>query len=201
LAEVSKSVDSIKLGKVVVGTEVDMQTQLKNLGWRSLGADIVLLGLVLGPIAAPFLAKSGLLLLPGIAQIIYFMGEHVCPQPEMGLRLAPPWMMAVCMRCYGTVLGLLLTRLLYAADRGQSPYWLNQYRVPGILLALLLMLFYPAELWAQYGGWWGYNNYWVFPFGGVAGLGLGLLIMPWLQSPGSAGPPGSASQMLLHDRN
>jgi uncharacterized membrane protein len=157
---------------------------------RSLGADIVLAAIVLGPPAAPFLTAAGGPLLPLIAQIIYTMGLHVCPQPEMGLVLAPPWIMAVCMRCYGTVLGLLLTRLLYAADGSKGWYWLSHYGLRGLMLSVIMMLFYPAELYAQLWGLWGYNNYLVFPFGWVAGLGLGLLIMPWLH--------GSSRQVSLH---
>ena len=37
-------------------------------------ADFLLTGMVIGPIAAPFLAVSGLPILPTIANIIYFMG-------------------------------------------------------------------------------------------------------------------------------
>ncbi|PLZ20871.1 DUF2085 domain-containing protein, partial [Fischerella thermalis] len=98
-----------------------------RINWVSFIADFLLLGMVVGPLAAPFLAASGLLILPGIAEIIYFMGRHVCPQPEMGMMLASPFLMAVCMRCYGTVTGLLLTRLLLGVTGGQGFYWLHQY--------------------------------------------------------------------------
>jgi uncharacterized membrane protein len=169
-----------------------MQAKLtQRIQWRSVVADIVLAAIVLGPPAAPFLAASGLPLLPMIAQIIYTMGLHVCPQPEMAVVMAPPWLMAVCMRCYGTVLALLATRLLYTLDRGNGRYWLSQYGRRGLLLSVLMMLFYPAELFAQRWGLWDYSNAVVFPFGWVAGLGLGLLIMPWLHA--------SSRQVLLHD--
>ncbi len=147
----------------------------------SLWLDILLGALLLGPVAAPFLAASHFLFLPMIAEIIYTMGHHVCPQPEMGLALAPPWQMAVCMRCYGTLLALLLTRIWI----GRSPaarewYWLHQYGIQGWGIALLLMLFYPLEWALQHYGVWGYSNWVVVPFGAVAGFGLGLLIMPLL---------------------
>ncbi|NET74263.1 MAG: DUF2085 domain-containing protein, partial [Sphaerospermopsis sp. SIO1G2] len=87
--------------------------EVKKNNWVSFFADFLLTGMVFGPPIAPFLAASGIFLLPGIADIIYFMGNHVCPQPTMGLELAPPHIMAVCMRCYGTVTGLLITRILY----------------------------------------------------------------------------------------
>jgi uncharacterized membrane protein len=157
-----------------------LSSPVQTLSWKSIVADVVLAGLASGPVAAPFLAASGLPLLPLIADIIYGMGMHVCPQPEMGLVLMSPQMMAVCMRCYGTVLGLVAMRWLYHRNQGRAAYWLHQYGWSGVLLALGLCLVYPAELYAQVWGWWGYHNWVVFPFGLVSGLGLGAYIMPLL---------------------
>jgi hypothetical protein len=120
-----------------------------QVNWVSFIADFLLVGMVFGPPVAPFLAASGVFLLPGIADIIYFLGNHVCPQPDMGLDLAPPFIMAVCMRCYGTVTGLLLTRLLFAVTEGNGFYWLSQYGWSGAALASVLMMAYPLELAAQ----------------------------------------------------
>ncbi len=141
-------------------------------------ADLVLAALVGGPLAAPFLASTSLPLLPLIADIIYWMGNHVCPQPEMGLMLSPPHLMAVCMRCYGTLMGLVITRFLISKTQGQGRFWLPQYGLVGLALAILLCLVYPAELLAQHLGWWDYNNWTVTAFGLVSGLGLGAYIMP-----------------------
>jgi uncharacterized membrane protein len=154
----------------------------KNLHiyWVSAIADFLLLGMVIGPLAAPLLAASKLVMLPLIADIIYFMGKHVCPQPEMGVALAPPFIMAVCMRCYGTVTGLFITRLLYKATNGKGFYWLTQYGWSGVALASVLMMAYPLELAAQVLGWWSFNNYVVTPFGLITGLGWGLFTMPIL---------------------
>ncbi|MEH1946905.1 MAG: DUF2085 domain-containing protein, partial [Nostoc sp.] len=105
---------------------------------------------------------------------------HVCPQPDMGLDLAPPFIMAVCMRCYGTVTGLLITRLLYGVTGGKGFYWLNQYGWSGAALASVLMMAYPLELAAQVFGWWSFNNYLVTPFGLITGLAWGLFTMPIL---------------------
>ncbi|PMB38039.1 DUF2085 domain-containing protein [Fischerella thermalis CCMEE 5330] len=151
-----------------------------RINWVSFIADFLLLGMVVGPLAAPFLAASGLLILPGIAEIIYFMGRHVCPQPEMGMMLASPFLMAVCMRCYGTVTGLLLTRLLLGMTGGQGFYWLYQYGWSGAALASVLMMAYPLELAAEVLGWWSFNNYVVTLFGLVTGLAWGLFTMPLL---------------------
>ncbi len=164
-------------------TSASFTSQKQPRPWRSIVADVVLLALVGGPLAAPFLAAAPLPGLPLIAQIIYFMGQHVCPQPEMGLMLAPPYLMAVCMRCYGTLMGLVVTRWLIHRASGQEVYWLPQYGVLGVLLAIALCLVYPAELWAQSLGWWTYHNGIVTLFGLVSGLGLGAYIMPLLYRP------------------
>ncbi|MBW4615036.1 MAG: DUF2085 domain-containing protein [Desmonostoc vinosum HA7617-LM4] len=151
-----------------------------QVNWVSFIADFMLAGMVVGPPVAPFLAASGVFLLPGIADIIYFMGNHVCPQPEMGLDLAPPFIMAVCMRCYGTVTGLLVTRLLYGVSGEKGFYWLNQYGWSGAALASVLMMAYPLELAAEVFGLWDFDNYAVTPFGLVTGLAWGLFAMPIL---------------------
>ncbi|MEA5580544.1 DUF2085 domain-containing protein [Nodularia harveyana UHCC-0300] len=149
-----------------------------QVNWVSFIADFLLVGMVFGPPVAPFLAASDVSLLGIIADIIYFMGNHVCPQPDMGLDLAPPFIMAVCMRCYGTVTGLLFTRLLYGVTGGQGFYWLSQYGWNGAALASVLMMAYPLELAAQIFGLWDFNNYLVTPFGLITGLAWGLFTMP-----------------------
>ncbi|MBD2776703.1 DUF2085 domain-containing protein [Iningainema tapete] len=148
--------------------------------WVSAIADFLLLGMVVGPLAAPFLAASGVSLLSLIAGIIYFMGARVCPQPDMGVALASPHIMAVCMRCYGTVTGLLVTRLLYAGTNGRGFYWLSQYGWGGAAFASVLMMAYPLELAAQVLDLWSFNNYVVTLFGLITGLGWGLFTMPIL---------------------
>ncbi|MEC4816477.1 MAG: DUF2085 domain-containing protein [Scytonema sp. PMC 1069.18] len=151
-----------------------------QINWVSLTADVLLAGMVVGPVVAPFLAVSGFPLLPQIADIIYFMGHHVCPQPDMGVALVPPHIMAVCMRCYGTVTGLLITRLLYGFTRGRGFYWLSQYGWSGVSIAIVLMMAYPLELAAQVLGWWDFHNYVVTPFGFITGFAWGLCTMPIL---------------------
>jgi uncharacterized membrane protein len=143
-------------------------------------ADFLLSGMVVGPLIAPFLAGIDRWGIPTIAQIIYFMGHHVCPQPEMGVELSPPFIMAVCMRCYGTVTGLFLTRMLYWLNRGTSPVWLHQYGWVGVAIASFFMAAYPIELAAQTFGLWAFDNTVVSAFGLVTGLAWGLHAMPIL---------------------
>ncbi|KAF3886341.1 MULTISPECIES: DUF2085 domain-containing protein [Nostocales] len=151
-----------------------------QIRWVSFIADFLLSGMVVGPLVAPFLAGSGLPLLPIVADIIYLMGRHVCPQPDMGVVLASPHIMAVCMRCYGTVTGLLVTRLLFGITGGKGFYWLSQYGWSGVAVASVLMMAYPLELAAQVLGLWSFHNYVVTPFGLITGLAWGLLTMPIL---------------------
>lgn len=152
----------------------------KLFRWRGAIADVILVALVSGPIAAPQLAALKMFPFSLIAQIIYFMGEHVCPQPEMGLILMPSNSMAVCMRCYGVLLALVTTRFLYARNHGSGFYWLNQYQFWGAAIASILTFAYPIEMITQILGWWSYNNYVVTIFGYLTGLGIELFIVPVL---------------------
>ena len=150
------------------------------ISWQQILSDTVLIALLSGPVAAPFLASLGIFPFGIIANIIYFMGGHVCPQPEMAIMLSPPHLMAVCMRCYGLLLALLTTRLLYAKDQGKSFYWLNQYGFLGAAIASILTSAYFLEMMAQILNIWQYNNIIVTIFGYLTGLGIGLFMMPVL---------------------
>ena len=151
-----------------------------KVNWVSRVTDLLLLGMVVGPPLAPFLAASGVFLFQGIASIIYFMGDHVCPQPDMGLDLAPPLIMPICMRCYGTVTGLLITRVLYSITDGSGGYWLSRYGWNGAILSSLLMMAYPLEFAGEVFGFWGFNNYVITVFGLITGLAWGFFTMPLL---------------------
>ena len=146
--------------------------------WHSWFADVALIALVSGPVAAPFLASSGLPGLTHISQIIYWMGMYVCPQPELGLPLTASHLMAVCMRCYGTVLGLVLMRVLFSRDRGQAAFWLERYGLVGFGVTFVLCMAYPIELALQGFDWWPVSPVRMTFFGWLAGLGLGAYIMP-----------------------
>ncbi|HHP7231840.1 MAG TPA: DUF2085 domain-containing protein [Xenococcaceae cyanobacterium] len=152
----------------------------QSINWQRLLLDLILVALLSGPLAAPFLASWGIFPVGIIAKIIYFMGGHVCPQSEMGLMVSPPHLMAVCMRCYGVLLALITTRLLYAANQGQKFYWLDQYRFLGSAIASILTFAYPLEMIAQSFNLWGYNNIVVTIFGYLTGLGIGLFLIPVL---------------------
>ena len=89
--------------------------------------------------------------------------------------------MAVCMRCYATLLGLLVTRLLYAADGGASAPWLPRYGLRGLPLFAALIFAYPIELAGQVANLWRFDQIVVTVAGVIAGAGLGLMFHPLLQ--------------------
>jgi uncharacterized membrane protein len=151
-----------------------------SLARRGLIADLTLAALLLGPLAAPFLAAWGLLVPHAVSGVIYTMGAFVCPQPARGLPLYEGQIMAVCMRCYATVLGLLLTRLLYAADGGAARAWLPRYGLRGLPLFAALIFAYAAELAGQVAGLWPFDNLVVMAAGLITGVGLGLMFHPLL---------------------
>jgi uncharacterized membrane protein len=150
--------------------------------WRGLIADVVLAGLLLGPLAAPFLKAWGLLVPRTVSSAIYTMGMFVCPQPAQGIVLYDGQIMAICMRCYGTLLGMLLTRLLYATDAGAGRAWLPRYGLRALPIFAALIGAYAAELAGQVVGWWSFNNLVVTAAGLITGVGLGLMFHPLLQS-------------------
>ena len=154
----------------------------------SLLADGVLLGLVSGPVAAPFLAASGLFPLTLIADIIYTMGQAVCPQPELGIPLMGSYAMAVCMRCYGTVAGLVAMRWLYSRTAGKGAFWLEQYGLFGFAACFVVCMAYPLELALQKYPWWEMSQLTMTSFGFIAGVGLGAYIMPMLHAPSEGRP-------------
>jgi hypothetical protein len=152
------------------------------LRWRGPIADLVLAGLLFGPLAAPFLGAWGLPAPRAISHVIYTMGMFVCPQPALGVSLYSGWIMAVCMRCYGTVLGLLLTRLLYAASGGAGRVWLARWGWLGLLIYAALIFAYAAEFAGQIAGLWRFDNLQVTAAGLITGMGLGLMFHPTLHA-------------------
>jgi uncharacterized membrane protein len=161
----------------------------RPIGRRALVADIVLLGLLLGPLAAPFLQAWGLWAPRAVSGLIYTMGAFVCPQPARAVALADGNLMAVCMRCYGTVLGLLLTRLWYAADDGAGRFWLPRYGMRALPVFAVMIFAYAAEFAGQVAGLWSFANAVVTIAGLVTGVGLGLMFHPILQGATPAYPP------------
>jgi uncharacterized membrane protein len=158
-----------------------MLRSFRPLAQRGLLADLVLVALLLGPLAAPFLAALGLLVPRSVSGVIYTMGTFVCPQPARGLPFYDGQIMAVCMRCYATVLGLLLTRLLYAADRGAGRVWLSHYGLRALPVFAALIFAYAAEFAGEVGGLWNFDNLAVTAAGLITGVELGLMFHPPLQ--------------------
>lgn len=144
-------------------------------------ADLVLAALIAGPLAAPFLYGWDALIPQAVSGVIYTMGTFVCPQPALGVALHDGAIMAVCMRCYGTVLGLLLARLYYTASGGAGRLWLPYYGRRALPIFAALIFVYAAELAGQVAGLWRFDNLLVTPAGLISGAGLGLMFHPMLQ--------------------
>ena len=142
----------------------------------------MLLALLLGPLAAPFLQAWGLWAPRAVSGLIYTMGTFVCPQPTRAVPSIDGNLMAVCMRCYGTVLGLLFTRLWYVADAGASRFWLPRYGTRALPAFAVLIFAYAAEFAVQVAGLWRFDNTIVTVAGLVTGIGLGLMFHPMLQA-------------------
>ncbi|MFL5805474.1 MAG: DUF2085 domain-containing protein [Roseiflexaceae bacterium] len=158
-----------------------MIRQARAIIWRGVSADVVLAALLLGPLAAPLLRAWGLPVPHMVSGIIYTMGTFVCPQPARSLPFSDGQIMAVCMRCYGTVLGLLATRLLFAADGGAAWIWLPRYGLRALPLFAALIFAYAAEFAGEVAGWWAFDNPIVTIAGLISGIGLGLMFHPILQ--------------------
>lgn len=162
-----------------------MVTCMRWFSWspRHLGvvADLILAGLLIGPLLAAAFSHLPFSPLSFVAEMIYVIGTFVCPQPSFGLPVSHGHIMAVCMRCYGTVAGILITRLLYAAG-GFPHVWLPRWGVRGLPLFALLIFAYPAELAGQVADLWHFDHLVVSLVGLITGVGLGLMFHPFLHS-------------------
>lgn len=163
----------------MTSTTAHLSAQL--LPWRARIADLALAALLIGPPAAPLLLAWGGLLPGAIAGVVYTMGSFVCPQPARGPLLVHGLAMAVCMRCYGTLLGLLLTRILYALDKGAGHIWLPRYGLRSLPIFAILISAYAAEFAGEVAGLWRFDQLAVSIAGLICGAGLGLMFHPILQ--------------------
>lgn len=149
---------------------------------KSFWADFVLAALLIGPIMAPFLVTWDIWGPSQVGRLIYTMGAYVCPQPIQAVPIAQGALMAVCMRCYGTLLGFLLLRLWFAIDHGSSWFWLPRYGMRGLIPFTILIMMYAAEFAGQVAGFWSFRNDVVLVAGLLTGIGLGLLFIPILHT-------------------
>jgi hypothetical protein len=120
------------------------------------------------------------------------MGTFVCLQPTRGLPLYDGRIMAACMRCYATVLRLLLTRLLYTIDGGMARVWLPRYGQRALPVFASLIFAYAAEFAGQVAGLWRFDNLAVTTAGLITGVGLELMFHPLIHGSSSiaaADPP------------
>ena len=140
--------------------------------------------LFLGPIVSPLFRATGLPLLSGAGLLARdLLSAYVCPTPERSyMLLGLP--MAVCARCWGATIGLLLARTLFTVktegQESRSPRRsvLHTYTTLAwpvrLFLSALPFLLWPLELVGAARGWW-YAPLWLLLMNGAqAGLFAGI---------------------------
>jgi len=97
-------------------------TDSPGINWKSAIADIVVAGMVVGPLFAPFFLPLGL------ASTSRYCRDYLCDGMRLstaryGAGLMPPFTMAVCMLlCYNGIADYNLRNTLFGGF-----YWLTQY--------------------------------------------------------------------------
>lgn len=137
--------------------------------------DGLLVLFLIGPPLAPLFLASEIRLFELIAGwIIYPLGLAICPQEQHLLPLAGH-PMAVCLRCYAALGGLVLFRYRL------PPGW----RLPrlGLLLALTVVALWQLDVWAEYWGWWGWGPLGQILTGPPLGVAIGGLLYGRLLPP------------------
>ena len=140
--------------------------------------------LFLGPIISPLFRATGLPLLSGAGLLARdLLSTYVCPTPERSyMLLGLP--MAVCARCWGATIGLLLARTLFIArgvrreTRGEGVSVLERFcHAPlalRLFLAALPFLLWPLEIVGATRGWWFAPTWLLLLNGAQAGLFAGI---------------------------
>jgi hypothetical protein len=144
--------------------------------------------LFLGPIISPLFRATGLPLLADAGLLARdLLSAYVCPTPERSyMLLGLP--MAVCARCWGATIGLIVARTLFratgessaAASASLHVRLLNRFRQAPIAVRLLLsalpFLLWPLEIVGAAQGLW-YAPLWLLLLNGAqAGFFAGLFL-------------------------
>lgn len=144
---------------------------LYQLRWRLL----LLFFPLVGPLLAPLFAWIGRWPFGAIAQVIYVLGETLCPLPERAERIAG-YSTAVCPLCYGALLGLALIVLSFPFRPRVRQQW---ERIPWRLqLTLLLCALVPwlGDYVANKAGWFVTPAWMMYLLGFFGGIAVGLLL-------------------------
>lgn len=135
--------------------------------------------LLVGPLLGPVFAWLDGPLLAVVNVPIYWVGAHLCPQPDLAFPvLGHP--MVVCARCWAGVGGLWIVLLIYRAAP-RHPFWTTWRRLPPPARAVLgLLAFGPwiIDLTATAQSWWASGPAFLLLSGLLGGLGAGALLFP-----------------------
>ena len=124
--------------------------------------------LYFGPIISPLFRATGLPLLADAGVLARdLLSTYVCPTPERSyMLLGLP--MAVCARCWGATIGLLLARALFWRSTRHSalqPYLALTWPLR-LLISALPFLLWPLEIMGAARGWW-YAPLWLLLLNGA----------------------------------
>jgi hypothetical protein len=144
--------------------------------WPRWVFDTLLAILFFGPLISPLFRATELPLVADAGWLARdVLSRFVCPTPERSYMLfGLP--MAVCARCWGATIGLLIARLIFNDARFS---WLiaRFVALPMLVrfaLCALPFLLWPLEIIGHYNGWW-YAPLWLLLVNGAqAGFAAGL---------------------------
>lgn len=176
--------------KLVATAANNRESQIANR--KSIGLlHLALAVLFLGPVVSPLFRATGLPLLSDAGLLARdLLSAYVCPTPDRSYALLG-FPMAVCARCWGATVGLLLARTLFrATGRPRRPNLLDgpyprALLAPlgrialaplpvRLLLCALPFLLWPLEIAGAAQGWW-YAPLWLLLLNGAqAGFFAGI---------------------------
>jgi uncharacterized membrane protein len=91
---------------------------LYRLRWRL----VILFFPLAGPFLAPLFSQIGIWPFGMIAQFVYFLGDTLCPLPDMAITMNG-YSTAVCPLCYGALLGLTAILLSFPFRPRIRHFW------------------------------------------------------------------------------
>ena len=157
-------------------TSVVLRRQSSTDRWPTWAFDAILWTLILGPIVSPLFRATGLPLVADSGLLAReLLATYICPTPDRSIMLLG-LPMAVCVRCWGATLGLLVARVLVAraADSRIMQGFLALPWAARLLICALPFLLWPLEIVGQVRGWWFAPLGVLLLNGAQAGLAAGL---------------------------
>lgn len=151
------------------------------LVWPLWPLHTILVILFFGPIISPLFRATGLPLLSDTGWLARdLLSTYICPTPQHSYILFG-FPMAVCARCWGATIGLLVARWLLPFDQSRARrltsglYGFRALVWPlRLLLCALPFLLWPLEIMGTTQGWWNVPLWLLLLNGAQAGFTAGL---------------------------